>query len=124
MNDPQPPLRAPVPSRLRQFFSHLLHYGETYIVLPLFTLLVIGAIAAFHYVNQTDNIDDPIAALIHVLNAMLPLVLNVSFVGFIQTRVIGYRGHLKKENTMGDDLFDLVAFLSLFWSFAIVGRLL
>ncbi len=122
MNDTQPPQPAPAPSRLRQFFDHILHWGETYIVWPIFVLLIVAAIQAVHYFYQTDQVDDPLGALIHAANAMIPLVLLVSFVCFVQTLVIGWRGHLKKENALRDDLFDAAVFLALLWSFAKIAH--
>jgi hypothetical protein len=107
---------------LRRLLAHIIHFGETYLVLPLVLLAIIGSLHLYRALTGRPSLEDPLAQIVASLQSLTPLVLLVALTGYVQTTIIGFRG--KEGARLRDDLFDLVSFLALLFAFAGIGGLI
>jgi len=108
---------------MKRILTHLVYYAETYLLLPLVLALIVGSLHFYQWATGRPSVDDPAGEIVASLEALSPLVLLIALVGFVQSVIIGYRGE-KEECPIRDDIFDVIVFLALLFSFAKIGRML
>ncbi|MEO8205315.1 MAG: hypothetical protein ABI615_03985 [Chthoniobacterales bacterium] len=89
--------------RLKDLYDYLNYWGESYFMLPVMVLLLIGGVFLIYFCTGRSSLED-VGAIAGWFLQAIGICIAASLVGMTQRFLFGYRS--KAGCPMADDIYD------------------